>query len=111
MSQEQRDDYIVPNVILTAIMFASVVGSLIFAGILVTVQVIVEIKDRMKLRRIKYADGPKKGKWVELEPAGGGDPQAFHLFLSHAWPAAQDRMRIVKVRFATPPSQPAAPSP
>lgn len=27
------------------------------------------------------------------------DPQAFHLFLSHAWPAAQDRMRIVKARF------------
>ena len=28
------------------------------------------------------------------------DPEAYHLFLSHAWPAAQDRVRIIKERFA-----------
>jgi hypothetical protein len=26
--------------------------------------------------------------------------RAFHLFLSHAWPAAQDTLRVVKQRFA-----------
>ena len=28
------------------------------------------------------------------------DQQAYHLFLSHAWPAAQDRVRIIKERLA-----------
>ena len=61
---------------------------------LVLVQISIEIKERMKLRRLKYA---VTGKWVECKQLD--DPQAFHLFLSHAWPAAQDRMRIVKARF------------
>jgi len=96
MTGEQKDDYIVSALLLSFILILSVVGSLIFAVCLVAVQIIVEIKNNAKLRRIKYS---ATGKWLELEPAGGGDPQAFHLFLSHAWPAAQDRMRIVKARF------------
>jgi len=96
MSLEQNEDYIVDNTALTAVLFSSVFGSLVFSGILVVVQIILEIKNNAKLRRIKYVSN---GKWVELPAAGHGDPQAFHLFLSHAWPAAQDRMRIVKARF------------
>ena len=96
MSLEQKGDYIVSSVLLSMILFVSVLGSILFAGVLTVVQIIMEIKNNAKLRRLKYA---ANNKWVELTPAGGGDPQAFHLFLSHAWPAAQDRMRIVKARF------------
>jgi len=96
MSIEQKDKFIVPNVLLSAILILSVLGSLLFAGVLVVLQIVVDIKDRMKLRRLKHA---ATGKWVELQPAAHGDPQAFHLFLSHSWPAAQDRMRIVKARL------------
>ena len=94
MSIEQQDDYIVDNTMLSALLFASVLGSLVFSGILVVVQIIMEIKNNAKLRRLKYM---ATGKWVECKELF--DPQAFHLFLSHAWPAAQDRMRIVKARF------------
>ena len=34
----------------------------------------------------------------------GSPTSTSHLFLSHAWPAAQDRMRIVKARFLEPTS-------
>ena len=94
MSIEQTEDFIVDNTALTAVLVGSVFGSLLFAGGLVVVQIIVEIKNNAKLRRLKYASNDK---WVECKTLT--DPQAFHLFLSHAWPAAQDRMRIVKARF------------
>ena len=94
MSIEQKDNYLVPNVLLSAILFASVAGSLVFAGLIVAIQIVIDIKERMKLRRLKYVSD---GKWVQCKQLV--DPQAFHLFLSHAWPAAQDRMRIVKARF------------
>ena len=71
--------------LLSSILIIAVVGSLIFAAVLVFVQIAVEIKNNAKLRRLKYS---LTGKWVELPPAGKGDPQAFHLFLSHACVAA-----------------------
>ena len=86
MSIEQRDDYIISNVALGVILIASVLCSLLFAGVLVAVQIAIEIKDRAKLRRLKYAENDE---WVECKQLI--DPQAYHLFLSHAWPAAQDR--------------------
>ena len=94
MSIEQKQDYIVDNTILSFILFVSVIGALAFAALLVVVQIIVEIKENAKLRRLKYVT---TGKWVECKTLS--DLQAFHLFLSHAWPAAQDRMRIVKARL------------
>ena len=94
MSIEQRDDYIVDNAFLSIVLLTSVLSSLIFSGVLLVVQIIIEIKNNAKLRRLKYAD---TGEWVECKQLN--DPQAFHLFLSHAWPAAQDRMRIIKARF------------
>ena len=96
MSVEQLEDYIIPSLALSSIIIGSVLGSLVFAGALACVQIIVEVKNNAKLRRLKYV---ATGKWVELQPAGGGHPEAYHLFLSHAWPAAQDRMRIVKAHF------------
>jgi len=94
MSEEQKEDFIVDNTLLSMVLILAVVGSVAFAAVLVLVQVLVEIKERAKLRRLKYA---ADGKWVVCKTLY--DPQAFHLFLSHAWPAAQDRMRIVKARF------------
>jgi len=94
MSIEQRTDYIVNDVVLSGILSVSVFGALVFAALLLAMQIIIEIKEQVKLRRLKYA---ANGKWVECKQLS--DPQAFHLFLSHAWPAAQDRMRIVKARF------------
>ena len=94
MSIEQRDDYIVNSTLLSAILFLSVLGALIASAVLVVVQIIMEVKANARLRRLKYA---ATGKWVECKALT--DPQAFHLFLSHAWPAAQDRMRIVKARL------------
>jgi len=94
MTDDQKDDYIVSALLLSTILLLSVIGSIAFAAVLVAVQIAVEIKNNAKLRRIKYL---ANGKWVECKTLT--DPQAFHLFLSHAWPAAQDRMRIVKARF------------
>ena len=94
MSQEQMDDYIVPSLLLTSVLLASVLGALVFAGVLVVGQIVADIQSNAKLRRLKYAT---TGKWVVCTTLD--DPQAFHLFLSHAWPAAQDRMRIIKERL------------
>ena len=94
MSNEQREDFIVDNALLSAILGASIFASLVAAAGLLAAQILVAIKNDAKLRRLKYT---ASGKWVECKRLV--DPQAFHLFLSHAWPAAQDRMRIVKARF------------
>ena len=94
MSEEQKDDYDVPSVLLSVVLAASVFGSLVFAGVLAVVQVVIEARAEARLRRLKYV---KNGHWVECKQLD--DEQAYHLFLSHAWPAAQDRMRIVKARF------------
>ena len=92
LSLEQKEDYVVSSVLLSGILMVSVLGSILFAALLTAVQIITEIKNNAKLRRLKYAT---TGKWVELAPAGGGDPQAFHLFLSHAWPGVCTRFQCV----------------
>ena len=93
-SHSQQDNFIVPNMLLSAILFLSVLGSLIFAGVILCVQIAIEARNHAKLRRIKYVNNNERVVCKLLS-----DPQAFHLFLSHAWPTAQDRMRIVKARF------------
>jgi hypothetical protein len=67
-----------------------VIGSLLFAGALVLAQAAVELKRNSLLRCLKYT---ATGEWVVCKDLS--DPKAFHLFLSHAWPAAQDRMRVL----------------
>ena len=93
LSPQQERIYLVDSLLLSAIL-ASVVGSVLFAGVLVVVQIIMEARNRRHLRLLKYAKSDKEVQCRKLD-----DPQAYHLFLSHAWPAAQDRMRIVKARF------------
>jgi hypothetical protein len=95
MSHEQKEVFVVPALLLSVILIAAVFGSLLFAMVLVIIQAAAEARKRMRLRLLKFL---KTGKEVVLEPLQ--HEQAFHLFLSHAWPAAQDRMRIIKARFA-----------
>jgi len=94
MSLEQRDDYLVPYVSLSGITLLSCVGAIIALGMIVLVQLVAEAVARSKLRRLRFVATKKD---VTLEALS--DPRAFHLFLSHAWPLAQDRMRIVKARI------------
>jgi hypothetical protein len=110
----------VPNWVLSSLLLQSVRGALFFAGGLVIAQIAVEVRNNAKLRRLKFV---QTGLWVECKPLY--DPQAYHLFLSHACassarhratphsevlsltasnlrmagPAAQDRMRAVKARL------------
>jgi len=94
MSSEQRDNFIVSDLVLTLLLVHSVFTALLFAGGVIIVQMVVEVRNAAKLRRLKYVE---TGLRVECKPLF--DPQAYHLFLSHAWPAAQDRMRAVKARL------------
>lgn len=77
MSEEQRTVYLVPSVLLSAILVVSVLSALVAAGVLASVQAVLELRALQKLRRLKYRETKR---WVELEPFG--DPQAYHLFLS-----------------------------
>jgi len=94
MSSEQMETFIVPDWVLGTLLLHSVWSSLLVAGGLVIVQVAADVSHNAQLRRLKYLD---TGLWVECKPLF--DPQAYHLYLSHAWPAAQDRMRAVKARL------------
>jgi len=94
-SSDQEDDFVTPTLLLTIVLVLSVFGSLFIAALLVIIQISVEIKNKAKLKRLKYVVSDALVICRSLS-----DPAAFHLFLSHAWPAAQDRMRIVKQRFA-----------
>jgi len=95
MSIEQKSDYVVSTLAISIVLIASVLGSLGVVAVIAVVQAVAEARRRRALRLLKYV---KTGKEVVLSPLA--DAQAFHLFLSHAWPAAQDRMRIIKARFA-----------
>jgi len=94
MSLEQKSDYLLPPLLLSFILILSVIGSLLAAACIAFCQVLDEKRKRMKMRLLKYV---KTGEDVVCKPLA--DAQSFHLFLSHAWPAAQDRMRIVKARL------------
>jgi len=94
MSLEQRENFIVPDLVLSMLLLHSVWSSLLVAGGLVLVQIVVDVRNDATLRRLKYVE---TGMWAECKRLS--DPQAYHLFLSHAWPAAQDRMRTVKTRL------------
>ena len=94
LSDEQVEDYAVSSVVLSLILWLSVLGSIGVAGVLAVVQIAIDIRRNAQLRRLKHAE---TGKWVECKPLN--DPRAYHLFLSHSWPAAQDRMRVLKERL------------
>jgi hypothetical protein len=105
MSIEQRQDFDLPIVALTAILFLSVVGSLIFSGTILVGQF---AEERAKIlrearsahaRRLRYkADNAE----VMLSSGSSGrvlESGSFHVFLSHCWASAQDQVRIIKQRL------------
>ena len=68
-----------PDWVLSMLLVHSVWSSLLVAGGLVILQVAVDVRQDAQLRRLKYV---QTGVWAECKPLF--DPQAFHLFLSHA---------------------------
>jgi hypothetical protein len=118
--RSQRENFIVPDWVLSMLLFHSVWSSLLVAGGLVVVQLGADARRDATLRRLKHVE---TGVWAVCKPSV--DPQAYHLFLSHACassarhgdlpqtkgsevnrpqfslagPAAQDRMRAVKARL------------
>ena len=92
MSVEQLDVYVVPQLLLSVILIVGVIGSLVFAGVLVFVQFVVEVTQQKKLRRLKYA---ATGQWVVCKQLE--DPQAFHLFLRSVAVASNGRQRLSSV--------------
>ncbi len=68
-----------PEWMLSMLLLHSVWSSLVVAGALVVVQVAADVRHDATLRRLKYVE---TGLWVECKQLF--DPQAYHLFLSHA---------------------------
>ena len=57
MSREQRDNYIMSPLLLSAILIASVVGSLASAGVLIVLQLISEKRKKAGIRHLRYVQG------------------------------------------------------
>jgi len=94
-SSDQVKQFVTPSLLLTVVLVLSIFGSLLVAILLVVIQFALEMRNMARLKRLKYA---KSNELVVCSLLS--DPEAFHLFLSYAWPTAQDRMCIVKQRFA-----------
>jgi hypothetical protein len=77
--RSQRENFIVSDWVLSMLLLHSIWSSLLVAGGLVVVQIAADAKRDARLRRLKYV---VTGFWVECQPLS--DPQAYHLFLSHA---------------------------
>jgi hypothetical protein len=75
----QRENFIVPDWVLSMLLLHSVWSSLLVAGGLIVVQVAADVRKDATLRRLKYVETTL---WAECEPLV--DPHAYHLFLSHA---------------------------
>jgi hypothetical protein len=95
-----RSTLVVPSLPVTAVLISSVLGALVFAGLLVVQQAAKERRAELlraraeKTRRLRYRES---GEEVTELCALGED--RWHLFLSHAWGTGQDQMRIVKQRL------------
>ena len=94
----------VPVTMLSAIMLASVFGSLVFCAMLLFAVMADQQSKERKLRRLRYVRG---NAFVELpliaddafaHLPGLKESESFHLFLSHAWPLAQDVCKLLKQR-------------
>ena len=103
MSVEQRSDYVVPYVSLSAVLLLSCAGAIIALGVIIVVQVAQEaerVRQETQAKSTRRLRRQADGKEVELsaiEPAEGG--RSYHLFLSHTWAQGQSEMRIVKDRL------------
>ena len=91
MSREQKSTFVVDNGILTIIVIAAVLLSLVFSAGLFLVQVAAEAKRardeaaKNKARRLRYRKDDKEVPAPEVEEGG------YHTFLSHVWGTGQDQ--------------------
>ena len=123
MSTEQKADYLVSSVTLSAVLLMSILGSIVFSGVLAVVQISATLKKQAQLRRLMFCTEelavPVPYDFVRDSTAlehmvnsglykksidGGIAEEAwplptagpFHVFLSHNWKHGQGVMRIVK---------------
>ena len=113
MSLEQKTDFVLPTVPLTAILIACSFASIgIFAGLLGTTyrkERIQQLKEARiaKLRRLHYVSN---GNEVSCEQPNEPLPKwtrrvhppllaGWHLFLSHNWREGQSDMKLIKSRL------------
>ena len=89
MSPEQTVMFDVPSLTLSVVLFACVVGSLVFSAAMFVVQLQAE-RARMlrealanKARRLRYRDNDERVAAPPIEPNG------YHIFLSHCWGSGQ----------------------
>ena len=113
MSIEQKEDYLYSQLLLTAILTTSIVGSLVIAGALLLTELVHEALERAAMRRLRYVSNdevvllPKPPDPIQPSKGSqkGDDLNAtpvvphFHLFLSHTWAQGQSDMRIIKQRL------------
>jgi hypothetical protein len=87
-----RSVFSVPPIAITAGLFASVVGSVLLAGLILAQQLAAERRAAWT-QRLHYRSDHSA---VVLPPIPRDE---FHLFLSHPWVSGQDQMRVVKQRL------------
>jgi hypothetical protein len=114
-------DFKVPSAVLTGVLLATVVGTLILSGLILLVMLSREEQRRRaeqraaRARRLRFLRDDKEVVLAQLpslerqlrrvyppsKPLPPSAPGAgpFHLFLSHNWAHGQSAMRIVKNRL------------
>ena len=102
MSNEQIDDFGIDALALSVLFVASVLGSLVLSAVLF----LLAIANEQVARRLRFKESHKAVTLPMATPDAfnhqDGERKfksdAFHLFLSHAWPFGQDVMNLVKRR-------------
>jgi hypothetical protein len=92
-----RENFGVPSALLTVVIFASVVCSLLIALLFSILRVWAERKRKQldaQTTKAKRLRNRKTKVEVKLEPVAEGH---FHLFLSHTWSQGEEAMRTVKM--------------
>lgn len=101
MSPEEREEYLIPYVALSSIMFATCTGVLVVLGIILLFLAIQDTEYRRRaarsamMRRLRYISNDKEVELIQLPewPAHliprsqclPTQPGPFHIFLSHNW--------------------------
>ena len=102
MSDEQKVIFGVDSAMLTIIVTLSTFGSLAFAVVLF----LLAVANQQVTRRLRFKETHKavtlpmatSDAFNHLDGERKFKSNAFHLFLSHAWPVGQDVMNLVKRR-------------
>ena len=91
MTPFQAQTFIVSDIIVFVLFAGSLISALLATGVLVVAQISVKIRLQSMQAVLKYVETNKMASAPKLS-----GPEGYHIFLSHAWPAGQDQMRIVK---------------